>query len=65
MKISKNTTQMENRKIRKREMRRNTLIERVKHIHTLKKETQAGLMMVPPPRLSESMAMVSPHNTGR
>lgn len=60
---------MKNRKIHKREMKRNTLIERVKHIHTLKK-TQAGLMMVPPPPpppplLSESMAMVSPNNTGR
>lgn len=38
-----------------REMRRKHS-RRVRHTHT-----QAGLMMVPPP--SESMAMVSPHDT--
>lgn len=44
----------------RREMRRSRLTQRVRHIHTQRK-IQAGLMMVPP--LSESMAMVSPHNT--
>lgn len=53
---------MKNRKIHKREMKRNTLIERAKHIHTGWSNDGA---LPPPPLLSESMAMVSPNNTGR